>query len=198
MPISPEQKKVAEKIECETRDNIARIVQIEKEHRENRTLSEKASEWISTFAGSMFFVYLHIAFFTGWIVANVVSKDPIDPFPFTFLTLVVSLEAIFLSTFILISQNQEKVLTDRRNHLELQVNLLAEQENTKMLELLKAIAERLDVDVDHEAMDALLKPVEPEKIVKEIQAASDGELDEIVKAPEKVEGSGIPTQAGAN
>ena len=68
-----------------------------------------------------------------------------DPFPYTFLTLVVSLEAIFLSIFILISQNQETQLTERRKHLDLQINLLAEQENTKMLQLLIAISEKVGV-----------------------------------------------------
>ena len=66
-----------------------------------------------------------------WILINAVPRHPhIDPFPFTFLTLVVSLEAIFLSTFILISQNHDTKISERRNHLDLQINLLSEQENT--------------------------------------------------------------------
>ncbi len=187
MPTQQKNRSLAEEIESETLKNIAQIVRIEREHRTNRTLSERFSEWIALFAGSMLFVYLHAAFFAIWIVANTVMKEPLDPFPFILLTLIVSLEAIFLSTFILISQNRETVLTDRRNHLDLQVNLLAEQESTKTLELLKAIAEKLDVACDDETMEALLRPIEPEKLVKEIQQASDSELDEIEESPEKIE-----------
>ena len=180
---------LAQEFKDETLDNISKIVEIEKAQRANRTLGEKVSEWIALFAGSMFFVYLHVAWFVIWIGVNVSLSKPFDPFPFTFLTLVVSLEAIFLSTFILISQNHENELTDRRNQLDLQVNMLAERENTKMLELLKSIAEKLGVDCDDEAMSALLKPVEPEKLVKEIMKASNEELAEAAEDPQTLKDS---------
>ena len=178
--------RLAQKFRDETLDNISKIIEIEKEQRATRTPGEKISEWIALFAGSMLFVYLHLAWFAFWIGANLLLRKPFDPFPFTFLTLVVSLEAIFLSTFILISQNHENELMDRRNQLDLQVNMLAERENTKMLELLKTIAEKLGVDCDDEAMASLLKPVEPEKLVKEILKASNEDLDEAVENPEKI------------
>ena len=85
---------------------------------------------IANFCGSMTFVWIHVGWFGGWIVINAATRFQFDPFPFTFLTLVVSLEAIFLSTFILISQNQETRMTERRNHLDLQINMLAEKEDT--------------------------------------------------------------------
>ena len=88
--------------------------------------------------------------FGSWIIFNDFTSLAFDPFPYTFLTLVVSLEAIFLSTFILISQNHDTQLSERRNHLDLQINLLAEQENTKMLELLQAIASKVGVTRDPE------------------------------------------------
>jgi uncharacterized membrane protein len=78
---------------------------------------------------------------TKVIPLPVPGVDHFDPFPFTFLTLIVSLEAIFLSTFILISQNYETRLSERRNQLDLQINLLSEQE-TKMLRILERIAKR--------------------------------------------------------
>lgn len=179
--------RLAKNFQDETLDNISKIVEIEKAQRANRTLGEKISEWVALFAGSMFFVYLHVAWFAFWIGANMLLGKPFDPFPFTFLTLVVSLEAIFLSTFILISQNHENELMDRRNQLDLQVNMLAERENTKMLELLKTIAEKLGVDCDDEAMTALLQPVEPEKLVKEIMKASNEDLEEAEENPEKIQ-----------
>jgi uncharacterized membrane protein len=70
-----------------------------------------------------------------------------DPYPFTFLTLVVSLEAIFLASFILISQNYELRISDRRNQLDLQINLLTEQENTKMIQMLERIAKKVGADI---------------------------------------------------
>ena len=90
------------------------------------------------------FVWVHMIWFGAWVILNVLPGIPhFDLFPFTFLTLVVSLEAIFLSTFILISQNHETRLSERRNQLDLQINLLTEQENTKMLKLVEPIAEKV-------------------------------------------------------
>ena len=94
------------------------------------------------------FALAHVFFFAGWLVSQtgIVPGMPVfDPFPFTFLTLVVSLEAIFLSIFVLISQTRLTKQTDLLSHLDLQLNLLAEQESTKTLKVLYAIAEHLNV-----------------------------------------------------
>ena len=96
-------------------------------------------------AGTPWFAWLHVAWFAAWVAWNagfVPGWHPIDPFPFSFLTLVVSLEAIFLSIFVLISQNNLTRLSERRAHLDLQINLLAEQESTKTVALLERIAQR--------------------------------------------------------
>jgi uncharacterized membrane protein len=85
-------------------------------------------------------------------------------------TLVVSLEAIFLSTFILISQNHETRLSERRNQLDLQINLLTEQENTKMLKLLERIAEKVGAVTND---DLTLQVLEPEKLVEQIEKATE-------------------------
>jgi uncharacterized membrane protein len=114
---------------------------------------------------------VHIVWFGFWIIFNDIPSVAFDPFPYTFLTLVVSLEAIFLSTFILISQNHDTQLSERRNHLDLQINMLAEQENTKMLELLQKIAEKVGVDCDPQ-LDVLMEPIDPKKLVKQIVKAS--------------------------
>jgi uncharacterized membrane protein len=94
----------------------------------------------------------------------------VDPFPFTFLTFVVSLEAIFLSTFILISQNHEERIARRRNHLDLQINLLAEQENSQMLKMLAAIQRHLQIDDESNAA-ILQEAARPEEIITQIEAA---------------------------
>ncbi|MEO8613955.1 MAG: DUF1003 domain-containing protein, partial [Luteolibacter sp.] len=93
-----------------------------------------------------------------------------DPFPFNFLTLTVSLEAIFLSTFILISENTRSRNDDRRNHLDLQINLLAEQENTKMLRLLHQIGLKVGIDCEDELLVALEENIHPKKLMEQIEA----------------------------
>ena len=105
-------------------------------------------------AGTATFAIAHLVWFAGWILVNlgwVHGIRPFDPFPFSLLTMVVSLEAILLSIWILISQNQMTRQADRRTHLDLRVNLLAEQESTATLRLLERIAERLGVDATQEA-----------------------------------------------
>jgi uncharacterized membrane protein len=123
----------------------------------------------------MTFVWIHVVLFGGWILVNSLPGfNHFDGFPFTFLTLVVSLEAIFLSTFILISQNQETRLTERRNHLDLQINLLTEQENTKILQILKQISEKLGVKIDDDpTVQILEQATRPEKLVEQIMQATE-------------------------
>ena len=162
-----------ELLEKEVQNNVEKIVAIEQEQKEAQTRGEILSELIATFCGSTIFVYVNALWFGGWILVNSIMSEPFDPFPFTFLTLVVSLEAIFLSIFILISQNNETKLTERRNHLDLQINILAEQENTRMLELLQLIADKVGIDSDDPKTAALLAPVEPVKVVERIVATNE-------------------------
>jgi uncharacterized membrane protein len=154
-----------------TRRNVEVIRKLEQAAREERTRSDRVAEAIANFCGSMTFVWVHVVWFGGWILFNALPGiKHIDPFPFTFLTLVVSLEAIFLSTFILISQNHDTKISERRNHLDLQINLLSEQENTKMLAMLQAIAEKVGAEVSSDAQLAELREeTEPERLVKQIK-----------------------------
>ena len=155
-----------------TQQNVETILEIEKAAKEERTSSDRVAEVIANFCGSMVFVWVHVVWFGGWIAINLIPGFPhIDPFPFTFLTLVVSLEAIFLSTFILISQNHDTKISDRRNHLDLQLSLLSEQENTQMIAMLRAIAEKVGAEVSQDLhLEALSEPTQPERLVQQIQA----------------------------
>jgi uncharacterized membrane protein len=121
----------------------------------------------------MTFVTIHVLLFAAWIAFNVLpGLQHFDPYPFTFLTLVVSLEAIFLSTFILISQNYDMRISERRNQLDLQINLLAEQENTKMLQMLERIARKLGADdCDDQQVRALEEATRPESLIEQIEEA---------------------------
>jgi uncharacterized membrane protein len=155
-----------------TQRNVELIGQLEESARQERTRSDRVAEAIANFCGSMTFVWVHIIWFGGWIMINILpGLRHIDPFPFTFLTLVVSLEAIFLSTFILISQNHDTKISDRRNHLDLQINLLSEQENTKMISMLQAIAAKVGANVAQDPhVRAMSTETQPEKVVQQIEA----------------------------
>ena len=107
---------------------------------------ERAAGQITKFSGSMLFVYLHVIWFTIWIVLNV-TRWRFDPFPFGLLTLVVSLEAIVLTGFVLRAQSRMTMQADRRAELDLQINLLAEQELTAILRVLCAVGEKNGIDV---------------------------------------------------
>src|SRR6267142_4360763 len=109
-PKSPSKPKAKPTASAEqlTQQNVETILELERAAREERTSSDRVAEAIANFCGSVVFVWVHVVWFGAWILFNLLPGVPhIDPFPFTFLTLVVSLEAIFLSTFILISQNHD-------------------------------------------------------------------------------------------
>lgn len=172
-------------VEDLTRQNIEVVSQIEQAAEHKRTVIDRAIDAITEFCGSVAFVWLHVLWFGGWIVLNGIPVfHHFDPFPFQFLTLVVSLEAILLSTFILITQNRQSAVADRRNHLDLQINLLSEQENTKILLLLDRIARKLGVD---ECNDPEVKILEenarPEKLVEQIEET----LEHLEKKEEEAE-----------
>jgi uncharacterized membrane protein len=155
-----------------TEQNVETVTRLEKEAREQRTSVDRLAEKIAGFCGSMKFVWVHVVWFGGWILFNVIPGiHHIDPFPFTFLTLIVSLEAIFLSTFILISQNLDSRISERRSHLDLQLNLLSEQENTKMIVMLHAIAAKVGADLSQDpALKALSEETQPERLIEQIEA----------------------------
>jgi uncharacterized membrane protein len=111
---------------------------------------------------------------TFWLVINtgeIAGIKPFDPFPFTFLTMIVSLEAIFLAIFVLISQNQMARHTDQRAHLDLQINLLAEQEMTMMLKMLQRLCEKAGVqaEIPNKELKSLVEKTDPHKLMQYLQ-----------------------------
>jgi uncharacterized membrane protein len=102
---------------------------------------------VSAAAASTTFVLLHIGWFTLWIAMNSVGSYSFDPYPFNLLTLAVSLEAIILTSFVLMSQDRLTQQADKRAHLDLQVNLLAEQELTAILRVVCLVADEVGIDV---------------------------------------------------
>lgn len=158
-----------------TRENVRAMRRLEELASTQRSFADRMAERVARFCGNIAFVWIHVVIFAVWIVWNVVPHLPrFDPYPFTFLTLCVSLEAIFLSSFILISQNYEMRVSERRNQLDLQINLLAEQENTKMLQMLESIAKHLGAPVDDREVRVLEEATRPETLARQIEDAYRG------------------------
>lgn len=156
--------------------NIEAIVQRRKREERAASLEERAAAAISKFAGSMVFVYIHLAFFGAWIVLNlgiIGLVKPWDP-SLVILAMFASVEAIFLSTFVLINQNRMAAEDDARADLDLQVSLLNEHETTKLLTLVEAIAKHLNVDtVADDELAELKRDVAPEAVLDKIKDAED-------------------------
>lgn len=170
-----------------TRQNVRAMRELESAAVARRTLADRAAAAIARFCGSVTFVWIHLLVFSAWIGYNALSPfEPFDPYPFTFLTLVVSLEAIFLATFILISQNYDMRVAERRNQLDLQINLLAEQENTKMLQMLERIARKVGAHIDNDPqVRALEEATRPETLVEQIEEAYGQDASGSNAAPSK-------------
>jgi len=134
---------------CEAvRRNIEIVANMEEKYLSHRGAGEIVADNIAAFSGSMTFVLLHIFIYGAWILINlklVPFIPAFDPYPFMLLSMVVSLEAIFLSTFVLMKQNRMSKRADSRAHLDLQINLLAEKEMTMVLQMLQHIGAKVGV-----------------------------------------------------
>jgi uncharacterized membrane protein len=162
---------IPQTVEEVTQQNIETVAQLEQAANASRTRSDVVADSIAAFCGSMSFVWMHILWFGGWIFANtVLPVKKFDPYPFQFLTLIVSLEAIFLTTFVMISQNRQARLADRRNHLDLQINMLSEQENSKMLAMLDAIMTKLGIEDDDPEVRILEQATQPQQLMEQIES----------------------------
>lgn len=154
--------------------NIDALLQRRKEEERNKTTEERIADSITRFTGSMPFVYLHLLLFGTWIVWNLgwLGLKPFDP-SFVVLAMFASVEAIFLSTFVLISQNRMNLQADKRAELDLQVSLLAEHEITRLVTLVAAIAQKMHIEEAHdEEIQELAKDVQPEKVMDTIEKIS--------------------------
>jgi uncharacterized membrane protein len=135
-----------------TAENVKAIVELEREGLRQQHWSERLSARISALAGSLTFVLIHIACFAGWALWNRFAPGAwrFDPYPYGLLTFIVSMEGVLIATFVLITQNRMNIQSDRRDRLNLQVDLLAEQEMTLMLRMLRRISDRLEIPTDNE------------------------------------------------
>lgn len=154
--------------------NIDDVVRIENADRERLGWSDHVADTITAFGGSMTYVWLHVVWFAVWIALNVgvFGLAAFDEFPFGLLTMIVSLEAIFLSTFVLISQNREAAQADRRARLDLQINMLAEQEITHLAKMVAEIQKHLGIEhADDDETEEVLTPISVEELAQAVDVA---------------------------
>jgi uncharacterized membrane protein len=155
--------------------NIRALLARRRAEDERRKLPDRIADRITAFTGSMGFVLFHLVAFGLWIVINLGWLPVIPKFDpsFVILAMVASVEAIFLSTFVLITQNRMAALADKRADLDLQVSLLAEHEITKLITLVRAMAERMDIkESQNPELSELAEDVEPEKVLDKIEESA--------------------------
>jgi uncharacterized membrane protein len=152
------------------------LLKIEQRIQQERSPGQKLAWWASEYAGTMGFVLLHVIWYAAWIVLNsglIAGIEPFDPFPFPLLTTVVSLEAIFLTLFVLIAQNRLTKEADRRALLDLEINLLAEHESTASLSILKKISAHLGLmDADDQEEERLATRTNVAKLARALERKS--------------------------
>jgi uncharacterized membrane protein len=162
------------------RGNVEALLRVKRTLDAKRTLNERIAAGITAFAGTMYFAYLHALVFGTWILINsgaIPFVRVFDPFPFVMLAMFASVEAIFLSTFVLISQNRAVLLSEKRAELDLQVNLIAERELTELLHLVDAIAKRMGIPVHAERIEPLKQTVTAENVLEQIDHATEASKD---------------------
>lgn len=151
--------------------NIAALVARKQREQQVRCLQDRMADWIASFAGSMWFVYVHALLFGGWLLISA-GLTPLPRWDPTLVTLAMfaSVEAIFLSTFVLITQNRMDQEAGRRADLDLQISLLAEHEITRLLTLVRAIAERMQIPESQQAEAVeLSRDVAPEEVLDALE-----------------------------
>jgi uncharacterized membrane protein len=153
--------------------NINALLEQRRRDAEGLGLEGRLAGAISRFAGSMHFVYLHLLLFGGWIAVNLgwLPFIPVFDPSLVILAMAASVEAIFISTFVMINQNRMAIEEDKRAELSLQISLLAEHETTKLISMVSAITKHLDIPIEVEEgeIDEMKRNVPPETILEEIE-----------------------------
>lgn len=165
----------AASVEELTRRNVERVAALDAAEQEKATTADRVADAITRFGGSISFVWINLLVMAGWMEFNLAAAKPrrFDPFPFELLTLILSVEAVFLTIFILMSQNRAARVSEKRSHLDLQLNLLSEQENTKMLLMLEQIGRAVGAEMsDGPDVQVLAEATRPETLSAQIDEAA--------------------------
>jgi uncharacterized membrane protein len=154
--------------------NIDSIIKLEEQDERQLSSIHRVSHGIGWFVGTIYFVIAQVAMVALWFLWNVYATTRFDPFPFPLLSAVLALEAVLLTSFVLIRQNAMDLQSERRNHLDLQINLLAEKEVTSVLKALGEIAKKFDIDLSRDAeTDELANDTRVESIARDLRSQKD-------------------------
>ena len=152
--------------------NIATLLERRKAEERARSRHERIADAVTRFTGSLTFVYIHVALLCAWIGAHHIAWLPHPDPHYTGLAVTASVEAIFLATFVLITQNRMQAHADKRADLDLQISLLAEHEVTQIMMLVRDMARRMGVErAQDPALDELQRNVEPASVLDTIEAS---------------------------
>ncbi len=166
-------KKVETKHERSEQVTEEMLQSIQKRLSERRTMSDKLADFLVWSAGTITFVIIHIFFFGAWIAINldlIPGINIFDPYPFNFLTMTVSLEAIFLAIFVLMSQNRESKTADLRQEFDVQVNIIAEREITKIIHILAYIMNHLNISYEKDVeLRQMMRPLNIDEIREQLE-----------------------------
>jgi uncharacterized membrane protein len=155
-----------------TEKNVETVSKMHRDAEARRTVGEKVADGFARAIGSWTFIITQSLLLTAWVVANVMHViKPWDPYPFILLNLALSFQAAYASPIIMMSQNRQAKLSDERNHLGLQIALLAEQEDTETLLLLRKICLRLKIPCEGETTEGLTEATDPNLLIDQIKKA---------------------------
>ena len=153
-----------------TERNVKTIAAIKRSADANRTMGERVADIFARGIGSWPFIIIQTVLLVAWVVANVIHLvKPWDPYPFILLNLALSFQAAYASPIIMMSQNRQARVDEERNHLALQIDLLAEQEDTETLLLLQKICAKLEIPIGDKACEALAERTDPNKLIEQIK-----------------------------
>jgi uncharacterized membrane protein len=156
--------------------NVAALLERTRAEERRRSFQERLADQVTRWAGSMTFVYVHVLLFGAWILSNtgwLPALPRFDP-SLVMLAMFASVEAIFLSTFVLISQNRMSAAAEKRSELDLQISLLAEHEVTRLITMVSALARKADVEQPEPAeLSDLQKDIAPEKVLDHIEKTTE-------------------------
>jgi uncharacterized membrane protein len=156
-----------------TKRNVELIAQMEAAFDQRRSVGDRVADLVATWVGSWTFLIAQSILLVTWMALNIVAwRQHWDPYPFILLNLVLSFQAAFATPIILMSQNRQGRLNERRNHLDLQINLLAEQENTEQLRLLRLLCAKAGIGQEGPGQ-ALEETTRPDDIFRQIGETAD-------------------------
>jgi uncharacterized membrane protein len=153
--------------------NIEAIARMERESEAARTRGEWLADWFATIVGSWTFIIVQSVLLVIWLLLNLsIWTFRWDPYPFILLNLALSFEAAFASPIIMMSQNRQGRLADKRNRLDLQINLLAEQENTELLRLVRKLCEKAGIPLESHSSTGLDQETSTRDLARQIDEAA--------------------------